>query len=116
LLVDLPQLVQGLLDGTLARQPDMTVVGRAATSAGMADAARATHPQFVVVGLHGSELPQACRDLLAEQPRLRVLGIEADAGRAHLYELRPERVDIGEVSPADVVDAIRETAARPSYL
>jgi DNA-binding NarL/FixJ family response regulator len=108
--------VQGLLDGELAAEPHMMVVGTAETSATMAAAARATKPHFVVVGLHDSELPDACRDLLAEQPRVRVLGIEANAGYAHLYELRPERVDIGEVSPADVVAAIRETAARPSYL
>ena len=39
-----------------------------------------------------------------------MLEIEPRAGDAHLYELRPRRIDLGEVSAADLVTAIRSTA------
>ena len=55
--------------------------------------------------------PAACAELLAEQPRTKVLGIEAVAGNAYLYELRPERTPIGAVAPEDIVSAIRTAAA-----
>jgi hypothetical protein len=66
----------------------------------------------VIVGLADAELPPPAEQFLAEQGRLKVLGVEAQDGTAYLYELRPERAALGEVSPADVVAAIRRAAAR----
>ena len=45
-----------------------------------------------------------------ETLRDEVLEIEAGDGGAYLYELRPRQSRLGELSPAEVVDAIKELA------
>jgi DNA-binding NarL/FixJ family response regulator len=114
LLADLPRLVGQLIDRAVARTHDLVVVARAASLDELYDVARATDPDVVVVGLHDVELPDACLDLLLERPRMKVLGIEEHNGRAQLYELRPEQVEFGEVSPDEVVEAIRAAVLRPT--
>jgi hypothetical protein len=47
---------------------------------------------------------------------MKVLAIEEHQGRAFLYELRPEQIEIGEASPAEVVDTIRAAVQRASLL
>jgi DNA-binding NarL/FixJ family response regulator len=101
LVVGLPRLVREMIERSLAAQPDMEVLGGRDSDS----------PDFVVCGLDFPWLPDQYRELLEEQPRARVLGIEAAGGHAYLYELRPQRVAIGEVSPDDIVAAIRTTAA-----
>jgi DNA-binding NarL/FixJ family response regulator len=103
-----------MVERAVARQHDMAVVGRATSLGELLELARATAPDVVVIGLYDSELPEACLDLLWERPRVKVLGIEEHEGRAYLYELRPEQVEIGEVSPDEVVDTIRAAVQRPS--
>jgi DNA-binding NarL/FixJ family response regulator len=103
-----------MVEGAVARQQDMAVVGRATSLGDLLELARATEPDAVVVGLHDSELPHACLELLLERPRVKVLGIAEQEGRAYLYELRPEQVEIGEVSPDEVVDMIRTAVQGPS--
>ena len=93
---------------------DMDVVGRTSSLDALVDLARATDPDVVIVGLHDDELPAACVEMLLEHPRVKVLAIEERAGRARLYELRPEQVEIGEVSPDEVVDTIRAAILRPT--
>lgn len=103
-----------MIERAVARTYDMGVVGRAASLDELHDVAEETDPDVVIVGLHDAELPQACLDLLLERPRLKVLGIEEHDGHVQLYELRPEQVEIGEVSPDEVVDTIRAAVFRPT--
>ena len=103
-----------MIERAVARTYDMGVVGRAASLDELHDVAEETDPDVVIVGLHDAELPQACLELLLERPRLKVLGIEEQDGHVQLYELRPEQVEIGEVSPDEVVDTIRAAVFRPT--
>jgi DNA-binding NarL/FixJ family response regulator len=103
-----------MVERAVAQTDDMVVVGCAELLDDLLDFARETNPDVVIVGLHDAELPPACLDLLLERPRVKVLGIEEQEGRAQLYELRPEQVEIGEVSPDEVVDTIRAAVLRPS--
>jgi chemotaxis response regulator CheB len=114
LLVDLSRLVGEMVERAVAHTQDMGVVGRAASLDELHDVAQATDPDVVIVGLHDAVLPRACLDLLLERPRMKVLGIEESAGHAQLYELRPEQVEIGEVSADEVVDTIRAAVLRPT--
>jgi DNA-binding NarL/FixJ family response regulator len=110
LVVGMPRLVREMIERTIKAQPDMEVLvdARAVEDIG-ADGASA--PDFVVCGLDFPWLPDQYRTLLEEQPHAKVLGIDAAGGHAYLYELRPQRVAIGEVSPDDIVEAIRLAAA-----
>lgn len=103
-----------MVERAVARTHDMRVVGRASSLDELLLLARATEHDVVIVGLHDSDLPPACIELLLERPRMKVLGIEEQAGHAQLYELRPEQVEIGELSPDEVVDTIRAAVLRPT--
>jgi hypothetical protein len=46
------------------------------------------------------------RGLLAELPGVRILAIAANGASGSLYELRPHRVRLGELSPQALVDAV----------
>lgn len=108
------RLTGEMVEGAVARADDMGVVGNAASLAQLRELALATEPDVVIVGLHDDELPESCVDLLLERPRVKVLAIEERAGQARLFELRPEQVEIGEVSPDEVVATIRAALLRPS--
>jgi chemotaxis response regulator CheB len=112
IVVDMPRLVRDLIERAIVAQPDMTLLAVLESPRQMVQAARAMRPDFVVIGLKAKALPTECRQLMAEHPTLRLLGIEAVAGEAHLYELRPHREALGEVSPGDVVSVIRGAARR----
>jgi DNA-binding NarL/FixJ family response regulator len=107
---DLPQLVAEMVERAVERQGDMALVGTASSLRELVGLARRTKPDVVVVGLHDHDLAPDYLELLFDQPRTRVLGITALDGHAYLYELRPEQVELGEVSPDDVVETIRQAA------
>jgi DNA-binding NarL/FixJ family response regulator len=110
LLVDMPRLVRDMVENAARSDPGVEVVGvlRDADAIGAASAGDA---EVIVVGVEQRELPAGCRALLDERAAgLRLLGIEAGDGGAYLYELRPRRSPLGELSPAEVVDAIKELA------
>ena len=101
-----------MVEQTIDRQHDMAVVGHCDSFDGMLEAADRLAPDIVVVGIDDGGLPRACLELMLEHQGLNVLGIEARGGRAWLYELRLEQVEIDEVAPADVVRSIRDAARR----
>jgi DNA-binding NarL/FixJ family response regulator len=103
-----------MVERAAARQHDVAIVARSASLDGLPELARRTDPDVLVVGLDSPELPAECVELLMERPRMRVLGIVAHEGTAWVYELRPEQIELGEVSPEDVVDLIRSAVQRPS--
>lgn len=113
-LVDMSRLTGDMVERAIAHTDDMGVVGRASTVDELRNLAVDRRADVVILGLHGTELPDPCRDLLLERPRVKVVAIEEREGRARLYELRPEQVEIGEVSPEDVVEKIRATLLRPT--
>ncbi|MDX6477113.1 MAG: hypothetical protein QOH95_2624 [Gaiellaceae bacterium] len=107
-------MVQQMIEQAVVAQPDMHVVATVCEAGGLVEAARATRPDFVIFGVPVEEengFPAVCAELLEEQPRTKALGIAVVAGNAYLYELRPERTEIGEVAPEDIVSAIRTAAA-----
>ena len=114
LLVDVSRLVGEMVEGAVVRTNDMGVVGSTSLDE-LLDTARASTPDVVIVGIDAHNgLPDACLELLLERPRVKVLAIEEHGGTARLYELRPERVEIGDVSPDEVVESIRAAVLRPT--
>jgi hypothetical protein len=110
LLADVSRLTGEMVERAVARTDDMAVVGRADSLAQLYD----VEADVLIIGLHDDELPTAYFEFLLERPRVKLLAIEERAGRAWLYELRPEQVEIGEVSPDEVVDTIRAAVLRPA--
>ena len=100
-MLEMPRLVRELIELAISSQPDMEVVD-----------GDSPPPDFVVCGVRSAEGPSAARTALAESSRVRVLELDAAAGRASLYELHEYEHEIGEVSPDEIVHTIRAAAAR----
>jgi chemotaxis response regulator CheB len=112
-LGDMPQLAADMLERAIVEQPDMVVVARLDSTAALLRVTRMTSPDVVIVGLTEPELPPPCLELLAENAGLTVLGVHKGPGVAHLYQLRPCHLELGEIAPEDLVKEIR-TAAEAS--
>jgi DNA-binding NarL/FixJ family response regulator len=112
LLVAMPRLMRDIVEAQLLREPDMAVVGVAGTLDGLAREIRDSAPDFVLMGAgrDGSLEP-----LFEERPAMRVLSIEPANADADLYELRPHRVHLGQVSAREIVTAIRAAARTPRW-
>lgn len=78
------------------------------TEGNLPDALARAHADVVISG--GNSQSAAVFDLLEERSRLKVLAVADDGRDTVLYELRPTRTQLGEVSPQTIVDAIRGAA------
>lgn len=81
------------------------------TPAAVMDTLRDESVDFVLVPLEPSGLPSGMQRFLSDQAHIRVIGVRENDGRAVLYQLVPETRELGEVAPAELVDAIRRAAA-----
>ena len=115
LLAEMPRMLREIVESAVSPQPDMQIVGSTparvvapgAAPPRMVDA----DADVVIVGLARAEEARAYDPVLFQRPHLRILAITGDGRGAFLYELRPQAVPIGDVSPQGLVDAIRASAA-----
>jgi DNA-binding NarL/FixJ family response regulator len=113
LLVDMPRLLREIIEITLTAQTDMAVVGSVAgDSAGLSVEFEQARVDVVVVGSGNPDVLGRCRDLLSTWPGVKVLGVSDDGRDATFYELQPATHTLGELSPVDLVGAIRAARSR----
>jgi hypothetical protein len=109
-MVALPRLQTEIIEAALAAEPVVEVVGQvAADAAGGAVAVSGAH---VAILADGDTLPALALDLLAVDPRLKVVAITGSGRHAALYECQPAVTPLGEVSPRALVDAILDAVGR----
>lgn len=106
----MPQMLRDIISGTLSSEADMDVVGELHGGVDLLTAASQMQAEVVVVGLADSELPGDCLRLFDLQRHIHVLGVSGDGRRAFLYDLRPQRTPLGELSPQELVDVVRAAA------
>ena len=85
----------------------MAVVGHVGDGDLLA-AAKRKRADVVLLGRKAKEESEDYQQLLLQQPRLKVLAIAGDGKTGSLYELRPRRIPLGEISAAALRKAIRE--------
>lgn len=120
-LIDDHEMVRKGLRALLHLEPDMTVVGEAATVANGVAAVERLAPQMVLldVKLPDASVTEACRRLLAVAPKLRILVLTSYAedatvmaavqNGAHGYVLKDVRIE-------DLIRAIRTVAGGHGHL
>jgi DNA-binding NarL/FixJ family response regulator len=106
----MPRMLCDIISSTLSGEPDMDVIGEPRDGVDVVRAASHMRVDVLVMGLADSELPGDCVRLFKVQPRIRVLGVAGDGRRVFLYELRPQRTPLGELSPQELVDVVRAAA------
>jgi DNA-binding NarL/FixJ family response regulator len=109
LVRDVPQLVRDVLSHAISNQPDMELIP-APNAPAMPIVTLA--PDVVVVGTKRSDDMRDVTSTLWRWPQSQVLMITVDGHQAALYELQPQRTDLGELSPTEVVDSIRSAVRR----
>jgi DNA-binding NarL/FixJ family response regulator len=107
LLADLPRMIREIISDTLASQDDMEVVAELPTLASLPAALEDSQADVVVLG---GDDPMLAVALLQRIPHLTVLAVSEEGRESWLYELRPKRVLISEISPRRLVGAIRESS------
>jgi hypothetical protein len=111
-VIGLPQILRDVIRDIVADQPDMEVVGDLPENADPA-MIEDLGGNFVAVRAGPSgELPDVGNRLLERRAQgLRILGLSAEGRSGYVYELRPNEVAIGDVSPDRLLKVIR--AATP---
>jgi DNA-binding NarL/FixJ family response regulator len=102
----LEEIVTDILAGAEAEGLELVGVAHGSSLARKVERLRA---DVVIVG--GND-PSIVATLLEQHPRLKVLAVAADASRSWLYELKPERVQLGCLSAERLVAAVRPPAER----
>ncbi len=99
----MPRILREIIEQAVADEPDMEIVE--AGDVPLGQAVESSMADFVIAGAD-YDFGEVAR-ALDVRPRLRVLAVSGDGREAFLYELRPTRTPLGEVSPRRIVDAIR---------
>ena len=107
LLVDMPRMLRDVVVDAISRADDVELVGDV-DALGAREALREAAVDFVITGRDDSRLATG---LLSVRPRLKVLAMIDDGRESALYELRPEKVPLGELSPRRLVAIVREARA-----
>ena len=103
-------MLREIVSETISGQPDMQVVAIHNHHADVLAMAARSRARVVVIGSDGAEVENLCERLAVQRPDVGVLAISADGRETVVHELRPYRVHLGELSPPQLVNAIRQTA------
>jgi hypothetical protein len=115
LLRDMPQILRDILENAISSQPDMALIddpGDLPRPPGEVQRGPDLVPDAVIVGTTEFQHAQNASALLSRWPRSRILMIATSGHQAVLYELRPHTTELGELSPSDLVHAIRSAVLR----
>jgi hypothetical protein len=101
LLFGLPRLLSEIIRRAIDKEADMVVVGVADQRRRTLDLTRVD----VIVTAYDDQ--SVAVRMLRDRPGVRVFALAAHGKESLLYELRPHRVTLGEVSPGELIVHIR---------
>jgi hypothetical protein len=104
-LIDMAPLLRDIVREAIRREPDLDIVAEH-DEIDVRSAVELDDPDFIIVGEDASA-QQDVRRLVGARRGLRALEVQADGRDSVLYELRPHRISLGEVSSDTLVRAIR---------
>jgi DNA-binding NarL/FixJ family response regulator len=104
---EIPRILSAIIEGAVTREPDMTLIP--ASAGDLALLVRRSAADVAIVADERPESEAVHRQVLVDNPRVKILVVTDDGRAAHLLEFR--RVPIAEVSPQALVQAIRAAVA-----
>ena len=99
LLSQMPQILRDILEHAVRRQPDLELIHDAVA------------PDVVILGATSLDLIRMPLSVLEKWPGARVMIVTPGEGDAALFELRPHVTALGRVSPTELIERIRQSAA-----
>lgn len=112
-LAHLPLKAHMFIREMVRRQEDMEIVGETLHPFDLLVAVKEQTADAVILSTRDSEVPGLCSHLLAEYPRLTVLALNLEAGRAFLKQLCPVGREITNPSGERVLAALRDAIREP---
>lgn len=106
LVAEMPRVQAELIESFVTQTDDIALF-RLHEYASLSQALRETRADVVLLDTGASDLPAPYVELMRAHARVKLLAIEAGGRRGSLFELRPYRVPLGEVSPERLLEAIR---------
>jgi hypothetical protein len=107
-LIDMPPLLRDIVRDAVSRQPDLDLVAEH-DAGGLSEWVAIDEPDFVIVGTAAAS--ETVRSVVGAGCGIRALEVRSDGKESVLYELRPHRVPLGEISPETLVRTIRTLPA-----
>jgi DNA-binding NarL/FixJ family response regulator len=107
-LAALPKLLRDIVAAALSSEPDIEVVGEAPERQALQRLLCESGAQIAIVACERAEIAGLGR--LVNGSPIQLLAITDEGRGGVLYELRPREVDLGELSPRTLVNAIRQAA------
>ena len=104
MLARLPRILHTIIEDAVAEEADMEVICGHASSSLVAMAAS----RRIDITIIGEDDLDTVSALLGARPHMDVFAVVPTGGETMLYEMRPCRVRLGEVSATSLVQAIRE--------
>jgi hypothetical protein len=105
----MPTMLRQLVRQIAAGSPDVAVVAELSSALRDPTEVVAARPDVVILGIDETS-EEVVTSLLYASPAVRVLGITSDAAQTTLYELRPQRVQLGELG-SDALRVVIRAAA-----
>jgi hypothetical protein len=100
-------MLRDIVRDTVANEPDLEVVDEVGRLAEPLNERVVDEADVMIVGAaEPDETVLPCR-LLAASPRLRVLMLALSGERGVLYELRPHRTPLRDISPSQLLAVVR---------
>jgi len=100
-------MLRDILERAIASAPDMEAVADSPVATQEPADQLSPQPDVVIVGVRESEPAEGVSALLNRWPGSQVLMLTAHGRKAVMYQLVPQGTDMGEISPDQLVAAIR---------
>ena len=105
LVTSMPRMLRDIVLHLLAPDPEVEVVESGGAGSLETEVSRSGADAVLVAG--AGELTPAGLQALYSHPRLRLVVVRPDGRAAAVWRLCPSRVDVADVSPAELLDAVR---------
>ena len=102
----MPQMLREIIRRRLARDGRFEIVGEYTKHVSIDFAIDRSKADYVIVGADVFESSSVRRRVLEEGPQVRVLVVRPDGGETSLHQLRPEEIELGELSPERLVEVM----------
>lgn len=116
-IVDVPRLLCDILMSLANQEEDLEIVIYPNDKSSLCDNVKLsleleatvaqTKADVLVLGHETAKLSGGFEQLLMSHPQLRILALQAEGRNVQVYSLRPEKLQINEVSPAVLLDIVK---------
>lgn len=108
----MPPLIVDIIAKLLPDRTALNVLAQLADRVDIQERLSALNPDLVLLGLQNGETENVPYDLLALLPSAMIISLSSDGRSAVIYEMRPHRRTLRNISPRVLIQTILARSAR----